>query len=275
MSSDDSRRAALTIAGSDPSGGAGLQSDLRTFALHGLFGCAVVTALTVQSSGRVNHARIVDAGLVTAQLEAALAEGGIRAIKTGMLGNAAVVAAVASVLGSCDEQIPLIVDPVMLSSSGAELLDAPGVAALREQLLPLASVVTPNLDEAAVLLGRKVVAAGGAEQAARDLAQQFGCCVVVKGGHAKGVLAVDHVALAAPAGGALQSLRLEAPWVDTAATHGTGCLFSAALCSALARGDALPQALHHARRCVDRGLTLGRIGPSGTGSVWLQQLPEE
>jgi hydroxymethylpyrimidine/phosphomethylpyrimidine kinase len=274
MSSTELHPAVLSIAGSDPSGGAGLQSDLRTFALHGLFGCAVVTALTVQGSNGVRRTQAVDALLVEEQLEAVLAEGAVAAIKTGMLANADVVAAVVRTLSRSGSGIPLVVDPVMVSSSGAELLDPQGVVAMREQLLPLATVVTPNLDEAGVLLGRGPIDAKGAEQAARDLAQLFGCCAVVKGGHAKGESAVDHVGLAAP-GRPVRSTRLEAPWVDTTATHGTGCLFSAALCSALGRGDSLPGALQHARRCMDRGLERGRIGHHRGGSVWLDRVPEE
>jgi len=268
------RSAVLTIAGSDPSGGAGLQSDLRTFALHELFGCGVVTALTVQGSDRVSRIETVDAVLVADQLEAVLADSAIAAIKTGMLGNGEIVEAVARTLASRAVGVPLVVDPVMVASSGAHLLDESGVAALREHLLPLATVVTPNLDEAGVLLGRgRVVDGLGAEQAARELAGALGCCVVVKGGHARGEYAVDHVGLTAGPGSPVQSVRLEAPWVETAANHGTGCLFSAALCSALARGDSLPLALRHARRCMDRGLESGRVGRDGGGAVWLDRVP--
>jgi hydroxymethylpyrimidine/phosphomethylpyrimidine kinase len=275
MTVADSRPAVLTIAGSDPSGGAGLQSDLRTFALHGLFGSAVVTAITVQGSDRVGRIQPVDAALVAEQLEAVLADGSIAAIKTGMLGNGEIVEAIARTLSRRATGIPLVVDPVMVSSSGAELLDASGVMALREQLLPLASVVTPNLDEAGVLLGRGPIDGPGAEQAARDLAFLLGCCVVVKGGHAKGDRAVDHVGLSTAPGRPVHTARLEAPWVNTAASHGTGCLFSASLCSALARGDSLPSALQHARRCIDRGLEQGRIGRHGGGAVWLDRVPQE
>jgi len=273
MARSDLRPAVLSIAGSDPSGGAGLQSDLRTFALHGLFGCAVVTALTVQGSDRVRRTQAVDASLVEEQLEAVLAEGSVAAIKTGMLANAEVVAAVARSLSGSGSRIPLVVDPVMVSSSGSELLDSEGVVVMREQLLPLATVVTPNLDEAGVLLGGGPIDARDAEPAARELAAVLGCCVVVKGGHGLGEYAVDHVGLAAGPSHPVRSMRLEAPWVDTAASHGTGCLFSAALCSALGRGDDLPVALHHARRCMDRGLEQGRVGRHGGGSVWLDRVP--
>jgi hydroxymethylpyrimidine/phosphomethylpyrimidine kinase len=275
MTVADPRPAVLTIAGSDPSGGAGLQSDLRTFALHGLFGCAVVTALTVQSSDLVRRTQPVSAALVAEQLEAVLSDGVIAAIKTGMLGNGEIVEAVARTLSRRAAGTPLVVDPVMVSSSGAALLDASGVVALREHLLPLATVVTPNLDEAGVLLGRGPIDGPGAEQAARDLAGLLGCCVVVKGGHAKGERAVDHVGLAAAPGRPAHTVRLEAPWVDTTASHGTGCLFSAALCSALARGDSLPAALQHARRCMNRGLEQGRIGRHGGGAVWLDRVPQD
>jgi hydroxymethylpyrimidine/phosphomethylpyrimidine kinase len=266
----------VTVAGSDPSGGAGLQADLRVMALHGLFGTAVVTALTVQDSRGVHRVEPVPGELVGEQLRALLAEGTIAAMKTGMLGSAAAVAAVADALAEHDPSIPLVVDPVMVSSSGRSLLEAAGVAVLRERLLPLATVITPNLDEAAVLLECGAIAPGEGAAAARALSETLGTCVVVKGGHAPGAIAIDYVSLpgTSPGSGA-EAFRLEAPWVATPHTHGSGCLFSAALCAALARGDDLRDALGHARRCMDRGLLAAREGQAGPGCVWLDRLPGE
>ena len=266
----------VTIGGSDPSGGAGVQADLRVFALHSLFATAVITALTVQNSGGVRRVDSVAGDLVSEQLRAILGENRVAAMKTGMLGSAAAVAAVADVVEELAAPVPLVVDPVMVSSSGRPLLEDVGVAALRERLLPLATVITPNLDEAAVLLKRDRIAPGGASEAARLLATEFGACVVVKGGHEPGNSAVDHVCFAAT--GADEdgdSFRLEAPWINTPDTHGTGCLFSAALCASLAHGNGLRSALEHARRCMDRGLWNARPGAAGPGNVWLDRLPEK
>jgi len=265
----------MTIAGSDPSGGAGVQADLRVFALHGLFATAVITGLTVQDSSGVQRVDPVAADLVAEQLRAVLGENRVAAMKTGMLGSAAAVAAVADVLEELANSVPLVVDPVMVSSSGRPLLEDVGVAVLRERLLPLATVITANLDEAAVLLKRDRIDPGGGGEAARALAGEFGACVVVKGGHEPGNSAIDHVCFAAAAaGGEGDSFRLEAPWIDTLDTHGTGCLFSAAVCASLACGDGLRSALEHARRCMDRGLGNARPGAVGPGNVWLDRLPE-
>jgi len=274
MGISEPKQFVVTIAGSDPSGGAGVQADLRVFALHGLFGTAVITGLTVQNSYGVARVEPVAGGLVGEQLKAILDDGHVAAIKTGMLGSASAVAAIADTIQECGASIPLVVDPVMVSSSGRALLDPPGIQLLRERLLPLATVCTPNLDEAAVLLQRDRIGKGEAAEAARSLAVALGAGVVVKGGHEPGSSAIDHVCIAA--GGsvaAMESFTLESAWIETADTHGTGCLFSAALCAALARGDSLRIALAHARRCIDRGLQNARAAQHGTGSVWLDRLP--
>ncbi len=147
--------------------------------------------------------------------------------------------------------------------------------ALRQELLPLATVVTPNFDETGVLIDQGPADAESAEENARELAAQLRCCVVVKGGHAKGARAIDHVAFSTASGEPAHTARLEAPWVDTGASHGTGCLFSASLCCALARGDSLLLALRHARRCMDQGLRQARVTANGGGAVWLDRVPLE
>ncbi|MBJ93281.1 MAG: bifunctional hydroxymethylpyrimidine kinase/phosphomethylpyrimidine kinase [Rickettsiales bacterium] len=265
---------ALTIAGSDPTGGAGIQSDLRSFAVHGVFGGAVVTAITVQTSSEVLAVEAVPASLVEAQLEAVLRDARLSAAKTGMLGSAAAVERIARLLRLRAPGLPLVVDPVIRASSGHSLLEAAGLELLCAQLLPLASVVTPNLDEAALLLGQDVLPAADAAAAAVELARRFNCAVVVKGGHGKGAEVVDQVAMLGPGEGELQSFELLASRRDTQANHGTGCLFSASLCAALALGQDLASALHHARSCMNRGLDSARSSLERGGSVWLDQLPD-
>jgi len=263
----------VTVAGSDPSGGAGAQAVLRVFAEHGLYGTAVLTALTVQDSRGVQRVEPVAGDLVGEQLRAVLGEGGVLAMKTGMLASAAAVDAVADAVERHESSISLVVDPVMLSSSGHPLLDEAGIELLRSRLRPLACLITPNLDEAAVLLDRPRIEPGAAADAARALVDAGWAGVVVTGGHAPGQVVVDHVCLAA-ADREIDSFTLESPRLDTADSHGTGCLFSAAVCAALARGNDLRAALQHARRCIDHGLTRSRPGAWGAGSVWLDREPD-
>ncbi len=264
----------VTIAGSDPSGGAGAQADLRVFAVHGLYGTAVLTALTVQNSRGVQRVEPVDGELVGEQLRAVLDEGGVVAVKTGMLASAAAVAAVADAVEQQRGSLSLVVDPVMISSSGYPLLDGTGIELLRTRLRPLACLITPNLDEAAVLLDQPRVEPHSAADAARALVAAGWAGVVVTGGHAQGDLAVDHVCLAATQGEGPVSFTLEAPRLDTPDSHGTGCLFSASVCAALALGKDLRSALEHARGCMDRGLARSRPGAHGSGSVWLDREPD-
>ncbi len=253
---------ALTIAGSDPSGGAGLQADLRVFAAHGLFGSAVVAATTVQSATRgVVRTRSLGPDELRDQLEAALVDRPVGAAKTGMLGSADNVRVVASTLRGRD--IPLVVDPVLVSSSGAALLGPGGVEALRE-LLPLATVITPNLPETARLLGRELPPA----EAARALAGLGPAVVVVTGGHGDPTgPCVDHVYLRE----ADRSLQLRAPRLATGHDHGTGCLFAAGVvCSLILDGD-LERSVRYGHACVQQGLRGGQR--LSAGSVWLDRIP--
>jgi hydroxymethylpyrimidine/phosphomethylpyrimidine kinase len=259
----------LTIAGSDPSGGAGLQADLGVFARHGLRGAGVVTALTVQSAKAVRSVHPVDSARVVAQLRAVLEDHAVAAAKLGMLGSAETSGALAAVWRELGADIPLVIDPVLVSSSGLPLLGPGGLVALRDELLPLARVITPNLPEAAALLGLASSAADGREamEMARALVALGPDCVVVTGGHAKaGATADEIVDVVAFATG--EALELRGPRVLTAHTHGTGCLFSAGITAALARGASLRLALHHGRACVTRGLQAGC-----EGAVWLDAAP--
>ncbi|MBN92831.1 MAG: bifunctional hydroxymethylpyrimidine kinase/phosphomethylpyrimidine kinase [Deltaproteobacteria bacterium] len=271
-----SPRLVLTIAGSDPSGGAGVQADLRVFANHGLYGMAVITGLTVQGGRGVRAARPVAPKMVREQLDELLADYPIAAIKTGMLATAATVCAVADALEPYGGSIPLVVDPVIRSSSGHALLAEDALPALVDRLLPLATVVTPNFAEAAALLGWERVGPRRAAEASQALGAMGSSAVVVTGGHGRpGDPAVDHVfALDGFEGGSgAESYQLISPWVDTANNHGTGCLFSAGICCALAEGSGLKQALQHGKDCVTEGLRSSVGLGAGRGVVWLEKAP--
>ncbi len=228
---------ALTIAGSDSGGGAGVQADLKTFAAHGVFGTSVLTALTAQNTVGVRAIEGVSAAFVAAQLDAVLDDLPVHAVKTGMLASAPIVALLA---GYAPRLPNLVVDPVLVSSSGQILFDGSAVRAYLDLLFPYATVVTPNLREAAVLLGRELSTVDDAVAAAEALAAAgVGALtpagagtVVVKGGHLPGAEAVDVVWH----DGVVTLLR--APWVATPNNHGTGCTFAAATAARLARGAA-------------------------------------
>jgi hydroxymethylpyrimidine/phosphomethylpyrimidine kinase len=244
---------ALTIAGSDPGGGAGLQADLVTFAAFGVRGTTVVTALTAQTPRGVQGIVAVDPSFVAAQLDAVLATAVVRAVKTGMLHRAAVVEMLAGRLAAAPPP-HLVVDPVMHATAGGVLLDADGVAALRTRLLPLATLVTPNLAEAEALTGRPVRTVADMREAATALCALGARAALVTGGHRPGD-AVDVL----HDGTALHELR--APRVPVATTHGTGCTLSAAVAAGLARGAALHDAVAAAKAYVTS--VLGAAGRAG------------
>jgi hydroxymethylpyrimidine/phosphomethylpyrimidine kinase len=244
---------ALTIAGSDSGGGAGIQADLKTFAVFGVHGTSAVTAITAQNTVAVTHIFELPPSLVRAQIDAVFADIGVQAAKTGMLGSAGIIEAVASAISTYGIT-NLVVDPVMVAKGGARLLRDDAVDALRSRLLPLAAVVTPNLPEAEVLLGRAIGTLDERRQAARDLRSLGPRVVVVKGGHAKGdVIDVywDGKAM----------VELTAERIPTANTHGSGCVFSAAIAAGLAGGSeplaAVRQAKEFITGAIEYGLDLG------------------
>jgi hydroxymethylpyrimidine/phosphomethylpyrimidine kinase len=247
----------LSIAGSDPSGGAGIQADLKTFAAHDVYGMAVVTAITAQSTTGVMEVEAVAAELVERQLRAVLDDVGVDGIKIGMLGSAAIVSTVARCLEAVRKAVPVVLDPVLRASDGASLLGPGGLELMAAVLLPRVTVVTPNRGEAAALLG------GGAledeEQtvaAARALAAR-GPAALITGGDASGEEVVDVLAEPSGAVSVLRAVRLQ-----TRSTHGTGCTLSSALAANLARGldleAAVRAAVEFVRRAMDPGLDLGR-----------------
>jgi hydroxymethylpyrimidine/phosphomethylpyrimidine kinase len=250
---------ALTVAGSDSSGGAGIQADLKTFAALGVYGASVITALTAQSTQGVTGIETVSPGFVVAQLDAVLGDLDVGAIKTGMLANAPIVAAVARRLGP-RPPCPLVVDPVMVATSGDVLLAPDAIEAVRRELVPLATLLTPNLPEAATLLG------GGQASNEEEIAAQaralhrLGCgAVLVKGGHSHGAEAVDYLY----DGASLH--RFAGPRIDTPHTHGTGCTLSAAIAAWLAFGAPLADAVARAKAFVSSALEHGRTLGVGRG----------
>lgn len=241
---------ALTIAGSDSGAGAGIQADLLSFAANGVFGTTALTCLTAQNPDGVSAVHAAPADIVAEQVRQVLAYYPVRAAKTGMLFDAAIIGAVDEALRA-HSALPLVVDPVMVATSGARLLREDAVAVLRARLLPRATVITPNLDEAELLLGRRPRehAAGMAEDAA-DLARMFGAAVLLKGGHVKGDLLVD-VLMDREGRKLAERTATRVADVDT---HGSGCTLSAALTARLAAGDTLEDAFVAAHAYLQRGL---------------------
>lgn len=243
---------ALTIAGSDSSGGAGIQADLRTFAALEVFGTSAITAVTAQNTLGVRGVEVLTAALVAAQIDAVLDDLPVTAIKTGMLASREVVEAVVVELLKCN--VPVIVDPVMVAKSGAALLDDDAVATVLSRLLPLAALVTPNLAEAERLVGFPVRTVDEQEQAARFLVGLGAGAALVKGGHSPG----DPVDVLFAAG---VVTRLAGRRIDTVHTHGTGCTYSAAITAFLARGLSLLDAVNNAHAFVAEAIRLApRLG---------------
>lgn len=250
--------AVLTIAGSDSGGGAGIQADLRTFFAHDVLGCTAVTALTAQNTLGVTRVEAASPGVVVAQIEAVMADLPVRAAKTGMLATAAIVEAVAATWARVGRG-PLVVDPVMVSTSGAALLEADAVAAMRERLFPLAAVLTPNRAEAEALTGERDAAR--AAEALAELAP--GAVIVVKGGDDDDPAWASDWVRAVDGGG--RWLRAER--VATRATHGTGCTFAAAIAAGLARGAGVGEAIDAAKRYLTGALRAARPVGGGHGPV--------
>jgi hydroxymethylpyrimidine/phosphomethylpyrimidine kinase len=237
---------ALTIAGSDPGGGAGIQADLKTFAAFGLYGASAIAAITVQNTLGVEAVAPLSADLVTSQIEAIAGDFSIDATKTGMLATAAIVEAVAAAIAELD--LPLVVvDPVLVSTSGERLLDADGVQAMITELLPRARVVTPNIPEAEALSGRRISSAEDARDAARAIRDRGAAAVIITGGHRTEHAGPEVVDLLFD-GHAFHEFR--APRIDSHHTHGTGCTFASAVAAGLALGHNLADAAQRAQQYV-------------------------
>jgi hydroxymethylpyrimidine/phosphomethylpyrimidine kinase len=252
---------ALTIAGSDSGGGAGIQADLKTFAALGVYGVSAITAVTAQNTRGVSAVETLSPGIVAAQIAAVVEDFPVAALKTGMLANAGIIGAVARLL-RVSRVGPLVVDPVMVAKSGDRLLDAGALDALTRELLPLAAIVTPNLPEAEVLAGMKVRTVADQREAAGRIAALGARAVVVKGGHAESAEIVDVLF----DGQAFTEFRHER--VPGTSTHGTGCTFSAAIAAQLALGrgiqEAIPLAQDYVAKAIRNAPGLGSgHGPMG------------
>lgn len=245
------RACVLTIAGSDSGGGAGVQADARTIHALGGFACMAIAAVTAQNTAGVRRWRAEPPAMIDAQIRAVLGGPGalpVRAVKTGLLPGAAAVRVVARALAD-HGRVPLVVDPVVGSTSGTTFLDGAGLRALRAELLPLATVVTPNWPEAEALTGMRLRSFTNAEQAAAALMTACGCAVLLKGGHAPGNVCRD--CLVTRDG---QVHWFEAPRVNTPNTHGTGCVLASAIATGLAQGVDLEAAVAEARSFLLKSL---------------------
>jgi hydroxymethylpyrimidine/phosphomethylpyrimidine kinase len=249
---------ALTVAGSDSGGGAGIQTDLKTFAAHGVYGTSVITALTAQNTKGVHGIHPVPADFIACQMEAVLSDIQVQAAKTGMLGGADVIDTVAKMLTQY-RVTNLVVDPVMVAESGDRLLPEDAVDAMRNRLLPLALVVTPNLPETEVLLGRKIHSVDAMVAAAREIHRLGPRNVLIKGGHLPGEEMVDVFF------DGKEIHRLTEKKLDTIHTHGTGCTYAAAITSQLAKGKTPLEAVTKGKAFITGAIANGICVGSGYG----------
>ncbi|HXG50415.1 MAG TPA: bifunctional hydroxymethylpyrimidine kinase/phosphomethylpyrimidine kinase [candidate division Zixibacteria bacterium] len=263
---------AMTIAGSDSGAGAGIQADLKTFAALGVYGTSVITAITAQNSLRVTRVAPLDPALVAAQIDAVAGDIGAHAVKTGMLANAAIVEAVSRKIRR-HRLINVVVDPVMIAKGGRRLLTRDALETLRSRLLPLATVVTPNVPEAEALAGMRLRRDSEIREAAEKIASLGPRAVVIKGGHRRGA-AVDLLY----EGGRFHEFA--APRIRTRHTHGTGCTFSAAIAAYLAKGETIERAVAGAKSFITRAIRGAFPVGAGHGPVhqfyafWPGRAPE-
>ena len=243
---------ALTIAGSDSGGGAGIQADLKTFAALGVHGTSAIACLTAQNPKRVLAVEPCSPKMLRQQIEAVFEELNPVAVKTGMLFSAQNISVVAKFFSNSKLKIKnskLIVDPVLISTSGAKLLQPAALKVLIEKLLPLAALVTPNLDEAEILAEKKISSPEDLRLVAREIHARYGCAVLVKGGHLKNSRMAIDVFFDGE-----NELLLSAPFVKGVSTHGTGCTYSAAICAALALGHDLPHAVEIGKNFITEAI---------------------
>ena len=243
---------ALTVAGSDCSAGAGIQADLKTFSALGVYGLTAVTCIVAEVPGKVSWIEPVTARMVREQIEVLLKNFRVGAIKTGLLCSAEIVCAVAQAIQDSEKNtarsIPFVVDPVMIATSGDNLLEPEAVESYKNKLFPLATIITPNLEEAALLLETPIKDRKQMENAAKALAKKYGASILLKGGHLRDDNAIDllfhHGELT----------EFSVPFVRGVETHGTGCTYSAAITSGLASGFSLEQAIKRAKKFVTESI---------------------
>jgi len=249
--SSNSPPIALTIAGSDSSAGAGIQADLKTFSALGVYGLTAVTCVVAEIPGKVSRIEPVSARIVREQIEV-LTNFPIGAIKTGLLCSAEIISAVAKAIRGMDRnfasRVPVVIDPVIVATSGDPLLEPAAIEAYEKELFPLASLITPNLDEAERLLGTKIKDRQAMQRAGKELEREFGTAILLKGGHLQADAALDLLFV----GGKV--VEFSAPFVPGVATHGTGCTYSAAITAGLASGLALEEAITRAKKFVTESI---------------------
>ena len=245
---------ALTIAGSDSGGGAGIQADLKTFQERGVFGMSVITAVTAQNTLGVHDIHIIPTKTIRAQLDAIADDFNVDAFKIGMLGNAEIIECVAAALQTHDFGL-CVLDPVMIAKGGAPLLESAAIDALKTQLLPRADVLTPNIPEAEHLSGIKIANQDDAHKAAKILQEMGARTVIIKGGHSSGEQSSDLIVT--PDG----EFTLSEPRFDTRHTHGTGCTFSACITAELAQGRSVEEAIRTAKAFITAAIS----NPLGIG----------
>ncbi len=265
MPAPSSPPVALTVAGSDSSAGAGLQADLKTFSAFGIYGVSAVTCVVAEIPGKVTRIEAIDPDMVRAQIEVLFQGFPIGAAKTGMLYSAETVRATAACFAAMKQtgrSLPLVVDPVMVATSGDPLLRPDAVAAYEHDLFPLAAVLTPNLDEARVLLGEEISDLKAMRRAGPVLAARYGVPVLLKGGHLQGDEAIDLLCRPdAP------PLELSAPFTRGVGTHGTGCTYAAGIAAGLARGFDLEAAVRGAKTYVSNAIARFHAWDEQTGAV--------
>jgi hydroxymethylpyrimidine/phosphomethylpyrimidine kinase len=246
---------ALTIAGSDSSGGAGIQADLKTFAALGVYGASVITALTAQNTSGVSGIHQVPADFVTAQIDAVLGDLDVKAVKIGMVAQLATIDAIVKAIERWSPK-HIVLDPVMVATSGDRLLAADAVEALRTRLIPRASLITPNLPEAAALLDEPVATSEAAIESQGRRLLAMGCpAVLIKGGHGQGTESIDYLV----SGNGV--IALAAPRIATKNTHGTGCSLSSAIAAGLAKGEDMETAVRKAKAWVSAAIAAAdRLG---------------
>lgn len=247
---------ALTIAGSDSGGGAGIQADLKTFQELGVFGTSALTAITAQNTLGVHAVQPVDIGIVTAQIQAVLSDFPVKAIKTGMLFSAEIIETIANELKGYPT-IPLVVDPVMIAKGGASLLQHEAVVALRNHLLPVATLITPNIPEAEVLTGQTIRSERDMENTANMLLSMGASAILLKGGHREDVPHAEDLFMTASG----EHFSMRSKRIVTQHTHGTGCTFAAAITAELAKGYSLEEAVltakHFIHVAIEDGIEIG------------------
>ena len=250
---------ALTIAGSDSSAGAGIQADLKTFSALGVYGLSAVTCIVAEIPGKVSRLEPISVEMVREQIEVLAKHFPIAAIKTGLLCSVAIISAVAKSIVDLRRKIPLVIDPVITATGGDSLLEFAAIETYQRELFPIASLITPNLDEAEQLLGKKIQDRDSMKRGGKELERKFKTAILLKGGHLRGDEAVDLLFSDG------KVVEFTAPFVRDVATHGTGCTYSAAIAAGLAAGMPLPDSIARAKKFVTASIANRLRWRSNTG----------